>query len=225
MDVPSSSKAASSSPPTPSLPISFLSPLISVPLPKPPHFLEYPISPQTWLLPKWAVSLRGLSPASFHHCGQERGDAECKVEDRMARTGNGRRTSHLGLQIEGCFLNLTWKANSHPKDHFLAKNPSFIDIRDSHSSVDRTLTFFSSKRVFVPFLILGCLRGLFRLPWQMGSHTSSRFPPSVRVYLLGEGWGRIQPHLCILTGLQVLCTSAPALEQSETLELGKHRDL
>jgi len=34
------------------------------------------------------MSLRGLSPASFHHCGQKRGDAEYKVKDRMAWMGD-----------------------------------------------------------------------------------------------------------------------------------------
>lgn len=78
------------------------------------------------------MSLRGLSPASFHHCGQEGGDAEYKVEDRMAWMRDDRRGSHSGLQRIALSIPPR-NPDSHHKDHFLAKNPSFIYIRDSHS--------------------------------------------------------------------------------------------
>ena len=77
IDVPSFSKPVSSSRlQIHLLPTFFLS-LISVPPPKPLHFLEPPISSE------WAVTLGGLSQTLLHHCGQEREDAEYKVEDRM----------------------------------------------------------------------------------------------------------------------------------------------
>lgn len=179
------------------LSIFFLPSLISVLLPKPLHFLEQPLSS------KWTVTLRELSQALLHHCGQERGDTGYKVEDRMEWTEDGRR--HLTQGCNSCSGN---SLCLHHKAQLLDESTSLAYIRLTFFRLAELWLFYAEVS-FLLFSDPGLQEGLL---WWLCSCREPAIPLLSLSPSAAGGWGRTRGGLVdILVSLncfQVPCASA-----------------